>query len=67
MMSTGALSKIVSMADCSLREVVERRLYTVTGEHASEEKINYIINSGQAENIFQEALMSRGRGKVQWE
>lgn len=46
------------------REVVERRLYTVTGEHASEEKINDIINSGQAENIFQEALMAQGRGKV---
>jgi len=46
------------------REVVERRLYTVTGEHASEEKINDIINSGQAENIFQEALMAQGRGKA---
>ena len=49
---------------CLCREVVERRLYTVTGEHASEEKINEIINSGHAENIFQEALMAQGRGKV---
>eukprot|EP00210_Caulerpa_lentillifera_P007680 g7331.t1 len=46
------------------REVVERRLYTVTGEHASEDRINEIINSGQAENIFQEALMTQGRGQA---
>eukprot|EP00210_Caulerpa_lentillifera_P006543 g6248.t1 len=46
------------------REVVERRLYTVTGERASEDRINDIINSGQAENIFQEALMTQGRGQA---
>lgn len=46
------------------REVVERRLYTVTGEHASEDRITEIINSGQAENIFQEALMTQGRGQA---
>lgn len=46
------------------REVVERRLYTVTGEHASEDRINEIINSGEAENIFQQALMTQGRGQA---
>jgi len=50
------------MAD--YRETVERRVYTVTGEHASEEQIDHMIDEGEGEMIFQKAIMEQGRGYV---
>jgi syntaxin 1B/2/3 len=50
------------MAD--YRETVERRVYTVTGEHASEEQIDNMIDEGEGEMIFQKAIMEQGRGYV---
>jgi len=64
MTNTGISPQWKQCFEGCIREVVGRRLYTVTGEHASEERINEIINSGEAENIFQDALVSQGRGKV---
>lgn len=50
------------MAD--YRETVERRVYTVTGEHASEAQIDHMIDEGEGETIFQKAIMEQGRGYV---
>jgi hypothetical protein len=46
------------------REVVERRVYTVTGQKASEEEIDRMIETGESENIFQKAILEQGRGHV---
>lgn len=46
------------------RDVVERRFYTVTGDQASEEQIDNLIETGEAENLFQKAILAQGRGRV---
>eukprot|EP00884_Botryococcus_braunii_P007879 jgi/Botrbrau1/17092/Bobra.0399s0002.1 len=46
------------------REVVERRVYTVTGQKATEEEIDRMIETGESENIFQKAILEQGRGHV---
>ena len=46
------------------RDVVERRVYTVTGERADEETIDRLIETGNSEQIFQKAVQEQGRGQV---
>ncbi len=46
------------------REVVERRVFTVTGKAAKEDDIERLIESGDAETIFQKAMLEQGRGYV---
>ncbi|RLN31191.1 hypothetical protein C2845_PM05G16150 [Panicum miliaceum] len=46
------------------REVVERRVFTVTGERADEETIDKLIETGDGEQIFQRAIQEQGRGRV---
>ncbi|KAD3337423.1 hypothetical protein E3N88_32943 [Mikania micrantha] len=46
------------------REVVERRVYTVTGTKADEETIDRLIETGDSEQIFQKAIREQGRGQV---
>ncbi|XP_020273617.1 syntaxin-132-like [Asparagus officinalis] len=46
------------------REVVERRIYTVTGNHADEEMVDKLIETGNSEQIFQRAIQEQGRGQV---
>nr|GEV74375.1 syntaxin-132-like [Tanacetum cinerariifolium] len=46
------------------REVVERRVYTVTGIRADEETIDQLIETGDSEQIFQRAIQEQGRGQV---
>uniref|UniRef100_A0A0D9WMC7 t-SNARE coiled-coil homology domain-containing protein n=2 Tax=Leersia perrieri TaxID=77586 RepID=A0A0D9WMC7_9ORYZ len=46
------------------REVVERRVFTVTGERADEETIDRLIETGDSEQIFQRAIQEQGRGRV---
>lgn len=46
------------------REVVERRVYTVTGTRADEETIDRLIETGDSEQIFQKAIREQGRGQV---
>ena len=41
------------------REVVERRVYTVTGQHADEEQIEKMIETGESETIFQKAILEQ--------
>ena len=44
--------------------MVERRVYTVTGQHATEDEIDRMIENGEAESVFQRAILEQGRGYV---
>ncbi|KAL1566162.1 syntaxin-132-like protein [Salvia divinorum] len=46
------------------REVVERRVFTVTGTRADEETIDQLIETGDSEQIFQNAIREQGRGQI---
>ncbi|KAH9325736.1 hypothetical protein KI387_005914, partial [Taxus chinensis] len=46
------------------REVVERRVFTVTGIKADEETIERLIETGDSEQIFQKAIQEQGRGQI---
>lgn len=46
------------------REVVERRVFTVTGSKPTEEMIEQLIETGDSEQIFQKAINKLGRGQV---
>ncbi|CAK9137878.1 unnamed protein product [Ilex paraguariensis] len=46
------------------REVVERRVFTVTGNRADEETIDRLIETGDSEQIFQKAIWEQGRGQI---
>lgn len=43
------------------KEVVQRRVYTVTGNHADEKTVDDLIETGQSEQIFQTAIQGRGQ------
>ncbi|CAK9315579.1 unnamed protein product [Citrullus colocynthis] len=46
------------------REVVERRVITVTGSRPDETTIDHLIETGNSEQIFQNAFVQMGRGQV---
>ncbi|OMO72333.1 hypothetical protein COLO4_27679 [Corchorus olitorius] len=46
------------------REVVERRVITVTGSRPDEQTIDRLIETGNSEQIFQKAIQEQGRGQV---
>ncbi|CAM8884888.1 unnamed protein product [Rhodiola kirilowii] len=46
------------------REVVERRIFTVTGARADEETIDNLIETGDSEHIFKKAIEEQGRGQI---
>ncbi|GLT74514.1 hypothetical protein SLA2020_463050 [Shorea laevis] len=46
------------------RDVVERRVFTVTGQRADEETIERLIETGDSEQIFQRAIQEQGRGQI---
>ncbi|WOK91874.1 syntaxin-132 [Canna indica] len=46
------------------REAVERGVYTVTGTRPTDEMIDYLIETGNSEQIFQKAIQEMGRGQV---
>lgn len=60
----GEFSNLRNRIQEEYREVVERRLRTITGEKVSEEEVDRVIETGEAENLFQKALMEQGRGRV---
>lgn len=60
----GEFSNLRNRIQEEYREVVERRLRTITGEKVSEEEVERVIETGEAENLFQKALMEQGRGRV---
>ncbi|RLM85234.1 hypothetical protein C2845_PM04G03030 [Panicum miliaceum] len=46
------------------REVVERRVFTVTGNRPDEETIDDLIETGKSEQIFKDAIQQQGRGQI---
>ncbi|WVZ66146.1 hypothetical protein U9M48_015414 [Paspalum notatum var. saurae] len=46
------------------REVVERRIFTVTGAKPSDEVIDRLIETGSSEQIFERAIQGTGRGQI---
>lgn len=46
------------------RDVVERRVFTVTGQRADEETVERLIETGDSEQIFQRAIQEQGRGRI---
>ncbi|KAL1112935.1 hypothetical protein V6Z11_D02G158500 [Gossypium hirsutum] len=46
------------------REVVERRVTTVTGTRPDEKTIDRLIETGNSEQIFQKAIQEQGRGQI---
>ncbi|KFM27425.1 Putative syntaxin-131 [Auxenochlorella protothecoides] len=60
----GEFQDLRTRVNAEYREVVERRVYTVTGQHADEEKIDHMIDTGESETIFQKAILEQGRGYV---
>ncbi|XP_015578825.2 syntaxin-132 [Ricinus communis] len=46
------------------RDVVDRRVFTVTGARADEETIDRLIETGDSEQIFQKAIQEQGRGQI---
>ncbi|KAE8712179.1 SYP131 protein [Hibiscus syriacus] len=46
------------------RDVVERRVFTVTGTKPDEETIEKLIDTGDSEQIFQKAIQEQGRGRI---
>ncbi|KAL8045420.1 hypothetical protein ABFX02_08G113100 [Erythranthe guttata] len=50
--------------DDEYREVVERRVITVTGSRPDEETINNLIETGNSEHIFNKAIQETGHGQI---
>ncbi|KAF7063288.1 hypothetical protein CFC21_069814 [Triticum aestivum] len=46
------------------REVVERRVFTVTGNRPDEQTIDDLIETGRSEHIFKDAVQQQGRGQI---
>ncbi|XP_047049589.1 syntaxin-132-like isoform X1 [Lolium rigidum] len=46
------------------REVVERRVFTVTGNRPDEETIDDLTETGRSEQIFKDAVQQQGRGQI---
>ena len=58
-------SRIRSDFEEDYKEVVEQRIYTVTGQAATEEELDRMIETGESEQIFQKAMMEQGKGTMQ--
>eukprot|EP01024_Parvocaulis_polyphysoides_P039799 TRINITY_DN3601_c0_g3_i1.p1 TRINITY_DN3601_c0_g3~~TRINITY_DN3601_c0_g3_i1.p1 ORF type:complete len:514 (-),score=85.42 TRINITY_DN3601_c0_g3_i1:78-1619(-) len=50
--------KLRSLIQAEYREVVERRVYTVTGQRGSEDEIDRLIENGQSDQLFRQAILS---------
>jgi len=46
------------------RDAVQKRVYTVTGQELPEEDIDQLIATGDAERIFQQAIINQGQGQL---
>ncbi|GAB4834158.1 hypothetical protein Ancab_032422 [Ancistrocladus abbreviatus] len=46
------------------RETVQRRYYTVTGEHPDDRTVDLLISTGESETFLQKAIQQQGRGKI---
>ncbi|KAG9445771.1 hypothetical protein H6P81_011899 [Aristolochia fimbriata] len=46
------------------RQVVERRVYTVTGTRPDEDTIDQLIETGNSEQIYEKAIQGHGRAQI---
>lgn len=46
------------------KEIVRRRVFTVTGEEPEDDTIENLIEKGEGEKVFQQAILEQGRGQV---
>ncbi|GLJ54481.1 hypothetical protein SUGI_1170200 [Cryptomeria japonica] len=46
------------------KDIIERRFYTITGQHADEDTIEKIISTGESETVLQKAIQEQGRGRI---
>ncbi|CAN1165959.1 SYP124 [Linum perenne] len=46
------------------KETIERRYFTITGEKASEDFIDNLIETGESESFLQKAIQEQGRGHI---
>ncbi|KAK9151877.1 hypothetical protein Syun_010186 [Stephania yunnanensis] len=46
------------------REIVERRIFTVTGTKPDDEMVDHLIETGNSEEIFHKAIQETGKGQV---
>lgn len=46
------------------KDIIGRRFYTITGEHADEDTIEKIISAGEGETVLQKAIQEQGRGHI---
>lgn len=60
----GEFSELRAKIHEDYRELVGRRVFTVTGKQVDDDDIEKLIESGKAETIFQEALLDVGRGRA---
>ncbi|KAL2644132.1 hypothetical protein R1flu_011719 [Riccia fluitans] len=61
---TGSFMKFKDKIQRDYFELVERRVFTVTGEKPDEETIERLIDEGKGEEIFQQAIQSQGRQQI---
>jgi len=60
----GDFQKLRKSIQDEYRDVVERRIYTVTGEKPSEEDVDRMVETGEGETIFKRAILQAGRGNI---
>ena len=48
------------------KEIVRRRVFTITGEEPEDDTVESLIETGESEQVFQQAILEQGRGQV-WE
>jgi len=60
----GDFQKLRQSIQDEYRDVVERRIYTVTGEKPSEEDVDRMVETGEGETIFKRAILEAGRGNI---
>ena len=46
------------------KEIVRRRGFTITGEEPEDDTVESLIETGESEQVFQQAILEQGRGQV---
>lgn len=60
----GEFQDLRARVNAEYRETVERRVYTVTGQHATEQEVEELIDTGESETIYKKAMLETGKGYV---
>ncbi|KAK2076010.1 hypothetical protein QBZ16_001346 [Prototheca wickerhamii] len=60
----GEFQDLRARVSAEYRETVERRVYTVTGQRATEAEVEELIDTGESETIYKKAMLETGKGYV---